>query len=114
MPVDKDIALTMRLFADERFVEPKPVPPSGEGVFQGCFFLSPTCSENDSHPSLPRLIALFPSPWRCIGFSEGRPRSRCEYTMTHQVLFTRKKKIIYKVPLVQKVFCRVRMRVRSE
>jgi hypothetical protein len=33
----------MLLFADERFVEPKPVPPSRrwrEGVFQGCFFLS--------------------------------------------------------------------------
>jgi hypothetical protein len=50
MPVDEDIAV-MRFFTDERFVEPKPVPPefklTGPKVgkwraFEGCFLLQVT------------------------------------------------------------------------
>lgn len=53
MPLDEDLAV-VRFFTDERFVEPKPVPPEftltggPEGgkrrAFEGCFFLNWTCS----------------------------------------------------------------------
>ncbi len=58
MPVDEDI-VTMRFFTDERFVEPKPVPPKftltggPEGgkrrAFEGCFFLNRTCPYYELH-----------------------------------------------------------------